>query len=462
MIQKALEDFSKIYFIGVGGIGMSAIARWFAANGKEVAGYDKTATPLTEELGKEGIDIHYKDDIDLIPSGFLDDPKDLLIVYTPAIPKDHQELVFFQEEEDWNLIKRSQALGIITQNSFTVAVAGTHGKTTTSSMIAHLLNESGVNTAAFLGGISANLNSNLLLNKRPNPTVVVEADEYDRSFLTLSPNISIVTTMEPDHLDIYGDTNGIEKSFGDFMNKIPSGGTLIVHQDIYHPVINDIIDRAEVKRYGDAGAYKAENIQVKEACFQFDFIHPAGRINELQLFMPGYHNVQNAVAALSVGLELGVDTETLKESLATFKGVKRRFEYHLQRSDFTYIDDYAHHPSEIEAFLKSVRALFPNKKITAVFQPHLFTRTRDFLDGFAKSLALADEIILMDIYPAREKPIKGVTSELLLNKIEIDNKMLVPDDKVLEIIQKVAPEVLVTIGAGDIDRFIDPIVNSFK
>jgi UDP-N-acetylmuramate--alanine ligase len=450
-------DWTGIYFVGIGGIGMSALARWFNVNGFQVAGYDRTPSPLTVALEEEGISIHFVDDVNAIPPSFLADPKKTLVVYTPAVPADHSEMAYFRAN-GFTIQKRSQVLGWLTTNLNTVGVAGTHGKTTTSSMVAHLLKQAGVNCTAFLGGITQNYGTNFLLNEptdKPNEIVcVVEADEFDRSFLTLFPDIAIVTSTDADHLDIYGEHNAVLESFRAYVGQIKSGGTLLMRKGL--ELENNT--QAKVVTYSlNEGDYHTVNLKMVNARFVFDIVHPGGRIENVAMRVPGYHNIENAVAASAVALLLGADSEQIRNGLASFKGVRRRFDFALETESKVYIDDYAHHPTEIRAFLESVRALYPGRKITAIFQPHLFSRTRDFADDFAESLALADRLLLLPIYPAREQPIEGVTSEMLLEKVNLEDKVLIEKEQVVAKVSELTTDVLVTIGAGDIDRLVGPL-----
>ncbi|MBC7891235.1 MAG: UDP-N-acetylmuramate--L-alanine ligase [Sphingobacteriaceae bacterium] len=451
------KQLRNIYFLGIGGIGMSAIARWFNVNGYRVAGYDRTPTPLTEALQAEGIAIHFDDAISQIPAEFVQHKDATLVVRTPAVPADHAEWNFL-EKEDFQILKRSQVLGLLAQNMFLIAVAGTHGKTTTSSMVAHVLRHAGRNCTAFLGGITQNYGTNFLLNEETTDLrsvlCVVEADEFDRSFLTLFPDVAIVTSTDADHLDIYGDGAQVLDSFGKFVNQIKPEGQLFQRKGLSLASKTS----ATVREYGlDEGEFAAQNVRISDACFVFDIQHPDGVCEGISLQLPGFHNVENATAAFAACRAVGLSPEEIRAGLDTYLGVKRRFEYHVRQPDRVYIDDYAHHPTEIEAFLKSVRALYPGRKLTAVFQPHLFSRTRDFLDGFAEALGLADELLLLDIYPAREQPISGVTSELLLGKVPLERKQIYTKAGVLEYIRANPAEVLVTIGAGDIDQLIVPL-----
>jgi UDP-N-acetylmuramate--alanine ligase len=449
-----IDNIHSVYFIGIGGIGMSALARWFNTNGYKVAGYDRTPSLLTSHLEKEGMQIHFEDDVKLIPAEFL--KEDTLIIYTPAIPKEHSELNYFLNKK-FIVKKRSEVLGLITESMFTIAVAGTHGKTTTSSMVAHLLKSAGKNVAAFLGGITQNYNTNLLLNtKGDDAMVVVEADEYDRSFLRLHPDIAVITSMDPDHLDIYENGKEFEKTFNDFAAQVEPGGSLIYKTGLN---LDKPLNNQQYFTFGlENAAYRAVNSRILNAEFVFD-IEASGskKIDNVRLIVPGFHNIQNALAAFAVGDRLGIPADVMKLALATFKGVKRRFEYVVKRDDIIFIDDYAHHPTEIEAFLTSVKALYKGKKLTVIFQPHLFSRTRDFLEGFAESLSLADELLLMEIYPARELPIPGITSSVLLDKVSIQNKRLVSKSGLMEVLKGIETDILVTIGAGDIDTFVEPI-----
>ena len=451
------EQFSKLYFIGIGGIGMSALAAWFRARGCTVAGYDRTPSPVTEWLQKKGVEIHFEDSLEAVPEAFKSSgaERNTLIVYTPAVPKEHRELTYFREQ-GFTVMKRSEVLGLVTQSAFTVAVAGTHGKTTTSSMIAHILTYAGKNCTAFLGGIAANYDSNLLLGARDadDEIMVVEADEYDRSFLRLHPDMAVVTSADPDHLDIYGEKEALRKSFQDFIGKIKSSGKLILKEGLDLSVYSNIrLFEYSIK----TGDYYASDVRIEEGEFVFTLHTPQGSYADFRLSMPGYHNTENAVAAAAVALLLDVTPDVVREALAVYKGVKRRFEYIIKRDDVVYIDDYAHHPEEIKAFIRSVKALYPNKKLTVVFQPHLYSRTRDFADEFAVSLSKADEIILMDIYPARELPMEGVSSEMILEKIASDNKRLLGTEALKAFLRNEPVEVLATVGAGDIDRLAEPI-----
>lgn len=442
-----LTTIKQVFLIGIGGIGMSALGRYFYHRGVHVYGYDKTETFLTRQLASEGITIFYKDDVKQVAPQFVEDPSNSLVIYTPAVPKDLGLVNFFQDL-GYRLYKRSEILGKISEAHFTIAVAGTHGKTTTSSMIAHILTSSNRPCSAFLGGIAANYNTNLLL--ADSDLLVVEADEFDRSFLTLHPNIAIVTATDADHLDIYGDANHVLESFHLFVGQVTKDGQRIVKEGLQLPA--DI-------RYGlekSTGAY-ATNIEIKNEAFYFDYKGYKQSILAIKLGIAGKHNIENAVAAITVAKLLNIDDDLIKSALASFKGVKRRFEYIVNREDVVYVDDYAHHPEELRACLSAMKELYGKKEITCIFQPHLFTRTRDFIDEFAEVLSLADVLILMDIYPAREQPIVGVDADWLLSKVHLKNKYKLSASEVLTYIDKERPAVLLTVGAGDIDLLVNPI-----
>ena len=439
----------QIYFIGIGGIGMSAIARYYKFKGYEVSGYDRTPSELTRQLEQEGIAIHYEDRPDLLPK----DKEQSLIIYTPAIPKELQELTKARDE-GYRLLKRSQVLGELTKGERTLAVAGTHGKTTTSSLIAHILESSGVGCNAFLGGISLNYGTNYLFNA--NSLVVVEADEFDRSFLQLHPQISVITAMDADHLDIYGNLENMQQAYRDYAAQVEEGivakfGLPLDQKDfkahIYSYHLED--ERAD---------FHATNIRGQEdGHYVFDLVHPNGRIKDIRVGTLGRLNVENSVAAAAVCLLQGVEEKQIKEGIGTFKGVKRRLEEHLNSQKLTYIDDYAHHPAEIKAALSSIREMFPQRKLTAIFQPHLYSRTRDFAKEFAQALSLADQVVLLDIYPARELPIEGVSSELIFKDIDCKEKKLLNYEELLDWLQSKELEVVVSLGAGNIDRLVQPI-----
>lgn len=444
-----LQNIKRVYLIGIGGIGMSGLARYFAHLGCIVCGYDKTATDLTDQLHNEGIRVIFDDREDWIPMSFQTPDECTLIIYTPAIPRESVIYNFFKNR-GFELYKRSQVLGLISRSKFTIAVAGTHGKTTTSCMIAHILKDSGRDCSAFLGGISTNYNTNVLFGK--NDIVVVEADEYDRSFLTLYPDIAVITSMDADHLDIYGNHDQLTESFRQFASQIKGGGTLIFHEDL--PLMNGITYSAQ----GPADV-KGQNIQVKDGDFYFDFKNGDITIANIKLGIAGLHNVENAIAAIEVALKLDIDPVLIKNALTSFKGVKRRFEYIVRDKEHIYIDDYAHHPEELRAAITSVKKLYPDKKLTTIFQPHLYTRTRDFADGFAEVLDMSDELIMLDIYPARELPIEGVSADMILDRMKLWNKRKCGKQEVLELVQSENPELLLTVGAGDIDQLVQPLKN---
>jgi UDP-N-acetylmuramate--alanine ligase len=457
-----LDQFKYIYFLGIGGIGMSALARWFGVNGYTVAGYDKTPTALTNALEAEGMAIHFTEDVKQIPVAFRENPSQTLVIYTPAVPKTHAEYIFLTEN-GFTLQKRSQVLGLLAGQMKTVGVAGTHGKTTTSSMVAHILRDSGVNCAAFLGGITNNYGTNFLLNEPADDlrsvVCVVEADEFDRSFLTLFPHLAIVTSTDADHLDIYGAHDAVLETFGMFVSQIEEDGILFMKKDL--SLANKT--KATVRQYSlEAGDYYSQNLRVENATFVFDLVYPKGVIEGVQLVVPGFHNVENAVAAGAVALELGVSPEAIRSALNRYQGVRRRFEYVLKTDQAVLIDDYAHHPAEVRAFLSSVKALYPDREVTAIFQPHLFSRTRDFADGFAESLSLADNVILLDIYPARELPIEGVSSELIFRDIRSKTKRQCTKAELPDLVRQMKPSLLVTIGAGDIDQLLPTLKNILK
>ena len=440
-----LSRIHNVYFVGIGGIGMSALARYFHANKKHIGGYDKTQTEITDGLVDLGIDIHFEDTVNLIDSEFLN-PANTLVIYTPAIPKNHSELNYFQTN-NFNILKRSQVLGLITENTFCLAVAGTHGKTTTTSILGHLMNVCKVPVTAFLGGISENYNSNLILNG--TEVSVVEADEFDRSFLTLSPDLACITSMDADHLDIYGDTSELEKSFIDFSKKVKENGTLFIKSGLPIKGVTYGIE--------DDSDYTVQNIKIENGTYVFDVKTPKIVLENLQFNLPGRHNLSNALIALAMAVQYGCSHQQLAKALASYKGVKRRFTYHIKTKNLVFIDDYAHHPEEINAVYQAVREMYPNKKVLAIFQPHLYSRTRDFVEDFAASLSQFDELILLDIYPARELPIHGVTSEWLLGKIESKNKMLVSKKELLIEINKSSAQVILTMGAGDIGEEVKHI-----
>ena len=441
--------YSNIYFIGIGGIGMSAIARYYHQKGLKVTGYDKTPSELTLALENEGIEVHYEDNIDFIPK----DVENTLVVYTPAVPKDMGELVYVQEK-GYRVIKRSRTLGEIAQGQRCLAVAGTHGKTTTSTLLAHIFQDSEEGCSAFLGGISKNHDTNLLVSE--NNTIVAEADEFDRSFLQLFPEIAVITSMDADHLDIYSDISNMHDAFKAFASQV--SGTVITKLGL--PICQEDT-KADILRYSydDSKAdFFAGNITVDECgYFTFDLHWPGGTIKDCKVGIPGWINVENAVAASAIALTYGLDPEKVKAALASFQGVKRRFDIHLNTPQCSYIDDYAHHPKEIAAAVSSMREIFPGRRLTAIFQPHLYTRTRDFADEFAQALSQVDKLILLDIYPAREEPIPGVTSEIIFSNVTIKEKVLLNKEELMDYLQNEPVDTLITFGAGNIDRYIKPI-----
>ncbi len=446
------DSKSHIYFVGIGGIGMSALARYFKSLGKNVSGYDKTPTQLTNELIAEGIQIHFSDDLKKAEPTISDlSKKDkILVVYTPAIPADHSELNFFRGNQ-YDLKKRSEVLGMITKSSFTIGIAGTHGKTTTSSMVAHILKFAGLNCTAFLGGITKNYNTNLLLgNNEGKKFTVVEADEYDRSFLALYPDLSIITSMDADHLDIYGDHSYMIESYRLFAGQLKSGGLLVHKKGL---PLSDLPLNKQTYSVDENADYHAENIKIVDHNYMYDWKSAESEIKSLTSEMPGLHNVENSVAAVAVAKYLGIENDIIKSALASYNGVKRRFDYQLRLDKCVYIDDYAHHPEELRAFIASVKELYPGKNVVGLFQPHLFSRTRDFAEGFSKSLSMLDCLILLPIYPAREKPIAGITSEIIFKEVTC-KKYLVAKEDALKQIADLNFDVILTMGAGDIDQLV--------
>lgn len=443
-LEKGLE-WDNIYFIGIGGIGMSALARYFKANKKHVAGYDKTKTEITNSLEDLGVVIHFEDTINDIPLEFLN-PKHTLVVYTPAVPENHIEFVYFKNN-GFNVLKRSEVLGLITEHTFCLAVAGTHGKTTTTSILGHLMYECGVDLTAFLGGVSENYNSNLIL--KGTEVSVVEADEYDRSFLTLSPDMACITSMDADHLDIYGEADALTASFVAFSKRLKPKGKLFVKNGLPIKGITYGIE--------DDSDYSIQNIKIENGIYVFDVKTPKTMLKDLQFNLPGRHNLSNALIALAMAVEYGCPHRQLAKALVSFKGVKRRFTYQIRTKDLVFIDDYAHHPVEINAVHQAIREMYPDRKVLVIFQPHLYSRTRDFVDDFAKSLSQFDEVMLLDIYPARELPIEGVTSAWLFEKINNKNKQLVSKKELRSRIHKRTSQIILTIGAGDIGEEVKHI-----
>lgn len=441
--------YSNIYFIGIGGIGMSAIARYYHRKGFKVSGYDKTPSPLTAALEEEGIEVHYEDNTDFIPK----DVESTLVVYTPAIPKDMGELVYVQEK-GYRVIKRSRTLGEITRGQRCMAVAGTHGKTTTSTLVSHIFTDTGEGCSAFLGGISKNYDSNLLIDQ--NDVVVVEADEFDRSFLQLYPEISVITSMDADHLDIYGDEAHIREAFKAYASQV--SGTVIVKHGLD---ITPADTKAEIRTYSFGNPEADFYAEVLEDG-HFNLHYPGGVIEDCVVGIPGWVNIENATGAAAIGLTYGLDPQKIRKALASFSGVKRRFDLQVKKPGCVYIDDYAHHPEEISAALSSIRNSYPDMKMTAIFQPHLYTRTRDFAPEFAEALSKADKLILLDIYPARELPIPGVTSEIIFKDVTCPEKVLLQRNELMDYLQNEELELVVTIGAGDIDRFVGEIAKMLE
>ncbi len=451
-----IETIKSVYFVGAGGIGMSALVRYFLSKGKNVAGYDKTPSDLTETLIKEGADIHYDDNICLIPD-YCKDKESTLVVFTPAIPNTHSELSYFRNN-GFEIMKRAQVLGIITKSSRGLCVAGTHGKTTTSSMLAHLLKQSHVDCNAFLGGILKNYNSNLMLSDKSDLTVV-EADEYDRSFHWLSPYMAVITAVDPDHLDIYGTEDAYRESFEHFTSLIRPGGVLLFKKGVnIKPHLNENV-RMYTYSASDGGDFHAKNIRIGNGEIIFDFYGPEVEIKDVSLGVPVKINIENGVAAMALAFLNGVTEEEIRKGMASFEGPARRFDFHLKKDDIVLLDDYAHHPAELKASIISVKELYAGKRITGIFQPHLYSRTRDFASDFASSLSLLDELVLLDIYPAREEPIPGVTSEIIFKDVTISDKHLIKKEELLDYIKSNLStfEVVVMLGAGNIDRLIEPV-----
>jgi len=455
-MNDEIKKIRSVYFIGIGGIGMSALARFFHSNGIAVSGYDRIETALVKELEAEGIEVHFDEDLEKIP-------KDVnLVVYTPAVPKDHKEFVFYQQN-GYRVVKRSDVLQMITKSSFNICVAGTHGKTTTTTMIAHLLRDSGYGCNAFLGGISVNYGTNFWGSERN--VCVIEADEYDRSFLKLDPDVAVISAMDPDHLDIYGTAQAMEDAFIDFSKKIKPGGLLISKFGLKR---GKELKASEHLTYslqnGSADAY-AENIRMKNGSYEFDVVIKDDKLEDVTLNMGGMHNVENAVAAITVASSLEIENDKIRAAVENFKGVKRRFEYVIKNERIVFIDDYAHHPEELRALIQGAKTLFRQKKCTIIFQPHLYTRTRDLAQGFAEALDLADEIILLPIYPAREMPIGGVSSDMIMGKMRNEDKKVMNKDELLtwiknDYLKSIDTEfgqVLIMAGAGDIDMMVEPI-----
>lgn len=451
-----MQKITSVYFVGAGGIGMSALARYFRAKGKQVAGYDKTPSDLTAALIEEGIRIHYMDDITLIP----EDCKQIdstLVIYTPAIPETHTELNYFKAN-GFTLMKRARVLGEITRTERGLCVAGTHGKTTTSSMLAHLLKQSHVDCNAFLGGILKNYNSNLMLSDKSD-LAVIEADEFDRSFHWLNPYMAVITAVDPDHLDIYGTPAAYRESFEHFTSLIRPDGCLVMKKGLQ--LQPRLPEGTKLYTYSatEEADFFARNIRIGNGDILFDFVTPGGCIPDVKLGVPVKVNIENGVAAMALALLNGVTSEEIRRGMASFAGPVRRFDFHLKEDDIVLLDDYAHHPAELKASIQSVKELYPDKKVTGIFQPHLYTRTRDFAADFAASLSLLDELILLDIYPTREEPIPGVTSQIIFDRVTIPNKRMIRKEELLDLVQKEAAsfEVVLMVGAGNIDRLVEPV-----
>lgn len=451
-------NYKLYYFLGIGGIGMSALARFFKHHGKEVCGYDKTATALTGQLQEEGIVCYFNEDVSRLKELLQRfKPEEVLVVYTPAIPKEHTEYLYLVSASEYILQKRSQVLGAITAAYKTIAIAGTHGKTTTTTLVTHILKSAGINCYAFMGGISKNYNTNLLLGNPndPNAFVVVEADEYDRSFLTLSPYIALITSVDADHLDIYGDQNAVKESYFMFSERVKPEGTLIVKKNVDNELA--LTNKRLIYSLNLNTEYCADSITIENAQFTYNIKSPIEPVHGVVNGLPGIHNIENAIAAVCIAQQLGVKGEQIKAALRSFTGVKRRFDYRVKTDRYVYIDDYAHHPEELKACIQSVRKLYPEKTLTGIFQPHLFSRTRDFADAFAEALDELDVCILLEIYPAREKPMEGITSDWLLGKMKLANKQVLSKQAVLNYVSDHTPELLLTMGAGDIDTLVSPL-----
>ena len=459
-VQKAspLERLERLYFIGIGGIGMSALARYFKSRGASVSGYDKTITSLTRELESEGIDVHFEEDINMIP-------KDVdVVVYTPAIPADNEELIYYKEN-NYTVVKRSDILQWITESSYNICVGGTHGKTTVTTMIAHMLRDSGYGCNAFLGGISSNYKTNFWSSE--NNVAVIEADEYDRSFLKLSPDVEVITAIDADHLDIYGSVAELENAFVDFSIKIKNNGCLVSKCGIRRSKDLNAPTHYTYAYDNEAADVYADEIEVVKGSYKYNVVSKEWKLQNVELHMGGLHNIENSIAAITVGKYLKIDDDKIKKAIKNFKGVKRRFEYILggpnsspsgRLGGAVLIDDYAHHPAEIKALLSGVKSLYEDE-LTVIFQPHLYSRTNDFADEFAHSLDMADEVILLPIYPAREVPMEGVTSELVLNKMQLPQKQILDKNAMLDWVRLYKPKLLVMCGAGDIDALVEPVKN---
>jgi UDP-N-acetylmuramate--alanine ligase len=448
------NNISNLYFLGIGGIGMSALARFAKAQGKNVAGYDLTPSPLTKKLEGEGIAVHYTDDINQLPNTYQS--INSLVVRTPAVPASLNELKWLSDR-GYRIVKRSELLGVLTAGHYCVAVAGTHGKTSVSTMIAHLLHESGVDTGAFLGGISRNFGSNLVLPNSQNSIVVTEADEYDRSFLQLKPSLSVVTSVDPDHLDVYGDYNTVKAAFAEFVMKTRKNGKVLFNKkvNIMHYFSHDV--DACYYSIDEKADYYIENLKIENGCYIYDFITPYMIIHDVRMNYPGRVNLENMVGAAAAAIIAGADPMDVCSAVATFKGVARRFDVRVKNDKVVYIDDYAHHPGELKATIESVQELYPGKKVLGVFQPHLYSRTKDFAGGFAESLDLLDEVIVLDIYPAREEPIAGVSAEMIVDKMNTNRKSVASLSNIVDVLKDKEFDVLLTMGAGNIDRIVGDV-----
>ena len=460
-MNDEIKKIRSVYFIGIGGIGMSAIARFFDSNGIKVSGYDRTQTELTKELEKSGIEVHYEENTEMIP-------KDAeLVVYTPAIPTEHKELIYYLEN-GYRIVKRSDVLQMITESSFNICVAGTHGKTTITTMIAHLLRDSGYGCNAFLGGISVNYDTNFWSSKKN--VCVIEADEYDRSFLKLNPDIAVISAMDADHLDIYGTAKSMEDAFIEFSSRVKPGGLLLSKFGLKRGLELKVQRHQTYSLQNESADAYAENIRIENGSYEFDVTMGENKIEKVKLNMGGMHNVENTVAAIAVASSLEIDDDKIKKAVGNFKGVKRRFEYIIKNDRLVFIDDYAHHPEELKALINGAMTLFKQRRCTMIFQPHLYTRTRDLADGFADALDLADEVVLLPVYPARELPIEGVNSEMILEKMALKNKKVMSKEELKERlknqyvknINKEFGEILITAGAGDIDAMVEPIKQILK
>ncbi len=455
-------DYKLYYFLGAGGIGMSALVRYFNHYAKNTFGYDKTETDLTKQLEEEGTVLHFNEDVELVKQLLSKyNKEDVLVIYTPAVPKEHAEFVYL-ESQGYQMEKRAWVLGEITKQFKTIAVAGTHGKTTTTTLVTHILKTAGIDCFAFLGGISQNYKTNLLLGNAndTNAFVVVEADEYDRSFLTLHPYIGLITSVDADHLDIYGDKKSMNQTYTQFASQVQEKGTLIVKKNVDNDL--SLKNKRLVYSLNLNTEYSASSIEIIDGHFTYDINSPIECIRNVAIGLPGLHNVENSIAAVTIAQQLGVKGDVINEALRSFKGVKRRFDYRIKSKSVVYIDDYAHHPEELKAAITAAKQLYPGRQITGIFQPHLYTRTRDFADEFAKSLDLLDVCVLLEIYPAREKPIEGIDSQMLLDKMKCNKKFLLKKEKVVDFLKTHSSEVVMTLGAGDIDALVKPIQDALR